>query len=64
MDSIASCEVYLYSMFTANVLKALPKLFNVRNYHEDVAFFVAVSLLLYFLYFVVVFNFVPCLAPI
>ena len=36
LEGIASFEVYLYPMFTANVFKALTKPSNARHYHVDV----------------------------
>ena len=40
LDGIASFEIYLYSMFTADILKVLTKLLNVRCYHVDINSFV------------------------
>ena len=40
LDGFASFEVYLYPMFTSNVLQVLTRPFPVRYHHVDVDFFV------------------------
>ena len=38
LDGIASFELYLYPMFTANILKPFIKPFNVRHQNVNVVF--------------------------